>query len=183
MRTDPLRVAALLTYLLSWLILAIAAIFHALPARRATTTPTISPRSLTGTVIQLCALLPIVLTLNDGPLRPHTLESIATLLGAPLAVIFFLWAQRSALKHTDTLVTTGAYRWLRHPIYFAFGLMLIATGCIVSAGPWLCAAIPIYIAGTEIRVRDEEAELTRRFAEQYATYRTRTRWRYLPGLR
>lgn len=183
MRTDPLRVAAFLTYLISWLILAIAAIFHALPARRATITPNISPLSLTGTVIQLCALLPIVLTLNEGPLRPHPLESIAALLCAPLAVIFFLWAQRSAPEHADTLVTTGAYHWLRHPIYLAFLFMVIATGCIVSAGPWLCAAIPIYIAGTEIRIRDEEAELTRRFAEQHAIYRSRTRWRYLPGLR
>lgn len=183
MRTDPLRVAAFLTYLISWLILAIAAIVHALPARRAATTPNISPLSLTGTVIQLCALLPIVLTLTDRPLRPHTLESIATLLSAPLAVIFFLWAQRSAPKHTDALVTTGAYRWLRHPIYFAFLSMLIATGCIVSAGSWLCAAIPIYVAGTEIRIRDEEAELTRRFAADYAAYLHRTRWRYLPGLR
>ncbi|MBL8175576.1 MAG: isoprenylcysteine carboxylmethyltransferase family protein [Bryobacterales bacterium] len=183
MSTDPLRVAAFLTYLFAWLVLAVAALIYAIPSRGAARNPSISLPALIGTVIQLCALLPVVLTLNDGPLRPVPVEQAATILFAPLAVFFFLWAQRSASKHTGTLVTTGAYRRLRHPIYLAFGCMLLASGLIVSAGLWLLLAVLIYMIGTEIRIHDEEAELTRRFAEEHAAYVRRTRWRYLPGLR
>jgi protein-S-isoprenylcysteine O-methyltransferase Ste14 len=41
----------------------------------------------------------------------------------------------------------------------------------------------LYLVGSELRIASEERELAQKFPEDYAAYRTRTRWRYLPGLR
>jgi protein-S-isoprenylcysteine O-methyltransferase Ste14 len=41
----------------------------------------------------------------------------------------------------------------------------------------------LYLAVSEFRIASEEGELARKFPEAYAMYRSRTRWRYLPGLR
>ena len=72
---------------------------------------------------------------------------------------------------------------MRHPIYLAFLAMLLATGLLVSAIPKLVIAVIIYLAGAEMRIADEERELSARHGDEYEQYRRRTRWRYLPGLR
>jgi protein-S-isoprenylcysteine O-methyltransferase Ste14 len=127
----------------------------------------------------------ITLSMPDGPLRPQPAELIAILLLAPLAAGLFTWSLRSARAGatSDPVVTAGAYRWLRHPIYLAFFAMLIATGLIISARLPLLAAAVLYLAGSEIRIAAEEEELTERFPGAYPQYQQRTRWRYLPGVR
>jgi protein-S-isoprenylcysteine O-methyltransferase Ste14 len=136
-------------------------------------------------LMQGTAALPVTLTLTAAPLRPGTFELIGTMVLAPFAVGIFCWALWSARQHTvaHTLVITGAYAWLRHPIYLAFLAMLIATGLIVSARFSLLAAAALYVAGTELRIASEEAELEEKFPADYPKYRLRTRWRYLPGFR
>ena len=42
-------------------------------------------------------------------------------------------------------------------MYLAFLAMLIATAAVVSAGPRALAGVALYVAGTELRVADEEA--------------------------
>jgi protein-S-isoprenylcysteine O-methyltransferase Ste14 len=81
------------------------------------------------------------------------------------------------------LVTGGAYAWLRHPIYLAFLAMLIATGLLASASVQMIAAVILYVTGSELRIAAEESELSEKFPAEYARYRLKTRWRYLPGLR
>ena len=135
--------------------------------------------------MQGTSALPITLTLRDAPIRPSMPELIGTIALAPIAVGWFYWALWSVSSDTasDTLVTSGAYSWLRHPIYLAFLAMLLATGLVVSAGLPLIAAIALYVAGTELRIASEEAELLDRFPVEYSKYQRKTRWRYLPGLR
>lgn len=187
MKMDPLRVAALLAYLLSWVVLAIAAIAGALPRLRRDSSVSSAPTmpGIIGTLLQGAALFVIVVPVAEGPLRPWRIELLAVLLLSPLAAWLFVWAQRSTARPNagHTLVTAGAYAWLRHPIYLAFFLLLLATGCVVSAGLRLLIASACYIVGTELRVTSEEAELERKFPAGYAHYRQQTRWRYLPGLR
>jgi len=83
----------------------------------------------------------------------------------------------------DQLITTGAYRWLRHPIYLAFLLLLLASGLLISAGTNLILSTALYLFGSELRIALEESELTARFPTAYPQYCKQTRWRYLPGLR
>ena len=144
------------------------------------TTPVIA-----GMLMQGTSALPISLSLQDGPLRPRTFEMIGTIVLALVAAVLFGWAVGSARHHSDAnkLVTGGAYKWLRHPMYLAFLAMLVATGFLASAGVKLLVAVVIYIAGSELRIATEEAELLDRFPGDYARYRLQTRWRYLPGLR
>ena len=186
MRIGALHIAAYCAYLASWLIFAISALINAVPKRRQPQAPmSIPPSVIAGTLLQALSALPITMALPDGPLRPSTFELIAAMILAPLGGALFVWALRSAPRNTggNTLVTGGAYRWLRHPIYLAFLAMLLATGLLASANLRLAAAVAFYLAGSELRIASEEAQLRERFADDYDQYRFQTRWRYLPGLR
>jgi protein-S-isoprenylcysteine O-methyltransferase Ste14 len=180
----PLRLAAFLAYLASWLAVAITALIHSRPRQAAAPQPP-NPRTLAATILQAASALPITLHLPDGPLQPHAAEAAAALLLAPAGAALFLWAQRSAPRHAPpgTLVTTGAYARLRHPIYAAFLCLLAATGLLASARVGFAAALALYIAATEYRIAREEAELTVLHPAAYPEYQRRTRWRYAPGLR
>lgn len=80
------------------------------------------------------------------------------------------------------LVDTGPYTLVRHPL-FASMLGLLVSNAIVVSSWWAgFAALAVYIAGTEIRVRDEERLLAQRFPEEHAQYRTRVR-AYIPFVR
>ena len=182
---DTLRATSFLVYLASWLALGLTAIAGALPRRnrlaRASSAPTV--QSIAGMLLQALSALPISLSLPEGSLRPHTAELIGGLTLAPLAAIVFTWSLWSVRKNGDGLVTTGAYARLRHPVYFAFLAMLLATGLLVSARATLIVAVATYIVGAEMRVREEESDLERRFGQEHAEYRRTTRWAYVPGLR
>jgi len=182
-----LRVAAFSAYLAAWLVLTIAAIAWAIPwRRRLPAVPTrITVPDLVGMLLQGAAAMATTLSMKSGPLRPGTLELAGAPGLAPLAAALFVWALRSAPDNAgaETLTTGGAYAWLRHPIYAAFLAMLVATGLIVSGGVKLIVAVGLYLAGSELRIASEEADLAENFPASYAQYRRRTRWRYLPGLR
>jgi len=138
---------------------------------------------IVGILLQGTAVLATTLSMGNLPLRPQTFELAGTLALAPLAASLFVWALRSAPNNAETLATGGAYAWLRHPMYLAFLAMLVATGLLASGGLKLVAAVVLYLAGSELRIASEEAELAEKFPADYAQYRLRTRWRYLPGLR
>jgi protein-S-isoprenylcysteine O-methyltransferase Ste14 len=187
MPVDPLKIAAYCVYLAAWLVFAIAATMAALPRLRRMTAspPGMSIPVLVGTLLQILAAFAITRSMASGPLRPRPIELAGALVLAPLAAALFVWAQASAPRadNANTLVTAGAYSWLRHPIYLAFLAMLVATGFLVAGGVKLIVPIVLYLAGSELRIASEEADLNEKFPEGYAVYRRQTRWRYLPGLR
>jgi protein-S-isoprenylcysteine O-methyltransferase Ste14 len=182
-----LKIAAYCGYLAAWLAFALAAVAGALPRlrRQAAATTAITAPVLIGTLLQVLAAFAITKSMGSGPLRPRTFELAGALVLAPLGAALFVWALRSVPRdaEVDTLITEGAYSWLRNPIYLAFLAMLVATGLLVSGGVRLILPVLLYVTGTELRIAAEERELAEKFTESYARYRRRTRWRYLPGLR
>jgi protein-S-isoprenylcysteine O-methyltransferase Ste14 len=182
-----LKIAAYCVYLASWVVFAIAAVAGALPRLRkqAAATMAITAPVLLGSLLQVLAAFAVTRSMGSGPLRPRTFELAGALVLAPLGAALFVWALRSAPRSAggETLVTEGVYAWVRHPIYLAFLAMLIATGLLISSGVKLILPVLLYLVGSELRIASEEGELAKRFPEDYAMYRSRTRWRYLPGLR
>ncbi|MFN7919460.1 MAG: methyltransferase [Bryobacteraceae bacterium] len=186
MPVDHLKLAAYLVFIGSWLVLLVVAALGAIPylGRAADPTP-IRPAVVIGTLLQAASVACITLTLPTGPLQPHRAELAAVLVLAPLAAALLVWVLRSTprRREPETLVTTGAYGWLRHPMYAALFAMLLATGLLASSRlPFLLAVIS-YIAGTELRVAVEESDLAHKFPAEFPAYKLRTRWRYLPGVR
>jgi len=70
------------------------------------------------------------------------------------------------------LVTTGPYRWLRHPIYAAILYFLWGTA-LDHRSYQAIAAAGLVTAGAMVRMYAEETLLIRTYPE-YATYRART---------
>lgn len=186
---QTLKLATYSAYLTSWLIVTIAAVAGALPRfLKPSEDPkptTISAPTIIGTILQILAAFTITNSLPKGNLQPTNSELLATLFLSPLSAALFVWALRSVPKNADPdqLITTGAYRWLRHPIYLAFLLLLLASGLLISAGTNLILSTALYLFGSELRIALEESELTARFPTAYPQYCKQTRWRYLPGLR
>ena len=181
-----MKIAAYCIYLASWVVFAIAAAAGALPRIRTQAAATaITAPVLLGTLLQVLAAFGVTRSMGSGPLRPRTFELAGAMVLAPLGAALFVWALRSVPRDAgrETLATRGAYAWVRHPIYLAFLAMLIATGLLVSDGVKLILPVLLYLAGSELRIASEEAELAKKFPEGYAIYRSRTRRRYLPGLR
>lgn len=85
------------------------------------------------------------------------------------------------VEEGQPVVTSGPYRWVRHPSYT--GLLLICLGFGVGIGNWLsilaCATVPLL--GLLPRIAVEETELVRVLGEQYRDYQKTTR-RLVPGL-
>lgn len=82
-------------------------------------------------------------------------------------------------KTNATLVTTGLYRYMRHPIYT--GLLLLGLGQVFSAGPLPQLIFYILLLGLLIsKARFEETLLRQKYPE-YDSYARRT-GRFFPGL-
>jgi len=79
------------------------------------------------------------------------------------------------------LVTSGPYRFVRHPLYL--GLLVYFAGIgLVLRDLLMTILILAYVGATvSLRMRREEAELRARFGERFEEWRRRTR-KLLPGL-
>ena len=85
-----------------------------------------------------------------------------------------------AFEKTTVLVTTGAYGYIRHPLYSS--LLFLAWGIFFKAPSWpgglLAVAATLFLVAT---ARVEEAENLRFFGEAYAEYAGKTKM-FIPFL-
>ncbi|MFA6494902.1 MAG: isoprenylcysteine carboxylmethyltransferase family protein [Candidatus Paceibacterota bacterium] len=117
--------------------------------------------------------------------RFNTMGSTATEIGAvlcALGIVFAIWARfhlgknwssHPTLKENHELVTSGPYRFVRHPIYTGMLLAMVGTGLTVGY-IWL---IPLVI-GVMVFVRRisvEEQMMTEQFPDTYPEYKKRTK--------
>lgn len=100
----------------------------------------------------------------------------------------FIWTVRTlgpnltdtvVTRQNHTLVTTGPYRWVRHPFYCAMAISVVANA-LAAANWFLLATGLVTVALIVRRTRTEEAKLVQRFGASYREYAKRT-GRFIPG--
>jgi protein-S-isoprenylcysteine O-methyltransferase Ste14 len=130
---------------------------------------------------------PAAMAWSSVPL-PTWMRWIGVALGV-VAGVLLTWTLRTlgknltdtvVTKREHTLVTTGPYRWIRHPFYSSVALAVIANS--LTAANWF-----IFISGglvvmlLVIRSGREEENLIARFGDRYRNYMRRT-GRFLPRM-
>jgi protein-S-isoprenylcysteine O-methyltransferase Ste14 len=83
-------------------------------------------------------------------------------------------------RKEHTLVTTGPYRWVRHPFYVAFAA-LVAANTLLTANGYVGLSGAAVLALLVHRTRTEEQHLLARFGDAYRRYMHRT-GRFFPRL-
>ncbi len=81
-------------------------------------------------------------------------------------------------RRVHTLVTSGPYRWIRHPLYTSTAFLVL--GNALTAANWfLLAAGSLVFTMMVVRTKREESFLIARFGDAYRAYMART-GRFLP---
>lgn len=91
------------------------------------------------------------------------------------------WSLVARTRSDHALITTGPFARMRHPIYTALALVVIALALALGHLPRLTLALPVYALGTWLRVRIEERLLHAMFGATYEAYAARVK-RFVPGL-
>jgi protein-S-isoprenylcysteine O-methyltransferase Ste14 len=105
-----------------------------------------------------------------------------------VALIYWLFSSigsgitpTSATRKEHKLVTSGPYRWVRHPLYTVGSSMFIAFG--MMADNWFIAVLgALTFMLMAIRTPKEEANLIEKFGDEYRACMKRT-GRFLPRLK
>jgi protein-S-isoprenylcysteine O-methyltransferase Ste14 len=80
------------------------------------------------------------------------------------------WSSSVTLKQDHTLVRSGPYRIVRHPIYT--GLLVALLGTAIALGPLRCfVGVALAAVGWKIKSITEEALMMQQFGDQYTRYR------------
>ena len=111
-------------------------------------------------------------------------------LGLAASIALFVWSHHALgsawsagvdVAQGQRLVTSGPFRWLRHPMYASLLLLaaslILATHNTVASTPFVLATLAMYFE----RVGDEERLLARTFGHEYLSY-ARSTGRVLPRL-
>ena len=85
------------------------------------------------------------------------------------------------LNADHTLVKSGPYAVVRHPIYAAFILMMIAVTFVSSSWVLGLSGLLLVVMIAVVRIPPEERQLAERFNGEWEQYRSGT-GRILPGV-
>ncbi|MFH1084692.1 MAG: methyltransferase, partial [Chloroflexota bacterium] len=124
---------------------------------------------------------PLQRTLGEPRLYAPPLVWVGALLVA-LAFALFIAAMRDLgaswrlgidAEHPGRLVTTGAHRLSRNPIYLFFDLYFLGT-LLINGNPVFLLILALMVAGLHAQIRLEERFLARAYGARYAAYCRRT---------
>ena len=114
----------------------------------------------------------------------------AGLLAVAAALAVVVWAMAvnrffSAVIRIQTdrghqLVTSGPYRYVRHPAYAAFPFLMVGSG--LALGSWLAALVGLLLVAPVLRRAALEDRVLREQLEGYAAYARQVRYRTFPGV-
>lgn len=90
------------------------------------------------------------------------------------------WSGTVTVKQGHTLITSGPYRWVRHPIYSGIVLALLGTALAIGA-PYGFIATALILFGFVVKLNVEEARMRETFPADYAEYSRHTA-RLIPGV-
>jgi protein-S-isoprenylcysteine O-methyltransferase Ste14 len=84
------------------------------------------------------------------------------------------WSDHPRIIEGQRLVVSGPYRWIRHPMYTSF--LLILGSIILLSANWLVGELWILTTALDAtsRIRYEEAKLLNTFGNQYRAYQKLT---------
>lgn len=112
----------------------------------------------------------------------------AVLIGAGMVLVWetfrantFATTQvRVQAERAQTVVDSGPYAYVRHPMYAGMVLFVIGTPLMLQS-LWGLAATPVLFVLLALRIRGEEQVLRQDLAG-YTEYTTKTPWRIVPGV-
>lgn len=116
----------------------------------------------------------------SAPLNP-VMNSIGVILcAAGIAFVIWSrwhlgknWSMTPSIKERHELVTSGPYRYVRHPMYTGYLTALLGSA-FVGGGSWLLLFVAFCVIFVR-RVKVEEELLMRLFPREYPEYRNRTK--------
>ncbi|HEX5475242.1 MAG TPA: isoprenylcysteine carboxylmethyltransferase family protein [Vicinamibacterales bacterium] len=148
-----------------------------------------APRAYTGIVLHGAAFALVFGVLRApgtpilplGPVAALALDAVwVALAWSSIALMLWAirrmgrqWAVAARIVARHELITTGPFRVVRNPIYTGLFGAMIATGGVLARPAALLAAIPLFLLGTLIRVREEQALLRAEFGAAYDEYTRR----------
>ena len=128
-------------------------------------------------------LPPALIFLDVGEIHagwlPVRLLGLAVALGGTMVLV---WASaalgrflvhEAAILQDHALVTSGPYRFLRHPIYAGY-LALLLGSSLGLLNAWLLLLWPLSLLGILLQVGSEERLLSSKFGQAYRRYAGRT---------
>jgi protein-S-isoprenylcysteine O-methyltransferase Ste14 len=118
---------------------------------------------------------------SDGEMASGAMTASLTAVGLLVVVVGKLSLGRSfgLMPANRGIVSSGVYRWLRHPIYA--GYLLTHFGFLAAhATAWNVTVLLLADAALLARAVLEERTLA--LDQAYVTYQQRVRWRVLPGV-
>lgn len=89
-------------------------------------------------------------------------------------------SQTVGTRKEHQLVTSGPYRWIRHPLY-SVGTMMALSIALIASNWFIAAAVVGALVMLLVRLPKEEENLIKRFGSEYEEYMART-GRLLPKL-
>ena len=139
----------------------------------------------------VAGLVPWLLTdwsANDWPIPLRLIG--AALIAAGLALVLPAFVRfaidgrgtPAPVAPTERLVVTGAYRYVRNPMYLGVAALIVGQGLLLGQAVLLAYAAIFVVVVTVFVHGYEEPTLARQFGQQYETYRSAVP-RWLPRLR
>ena len=112
------------------------------------------------------------------PYDNSSLLGVVGVLFVTVGVYFAIWARvalgtnwsgKVMVQKEHSLVMSGPYSLVRHPIYFG-GLLAILGSCLVLGQVFGFICLIFFVFGLAVKSRQEEAMLQKQFPNQYSSY-------------